>query len=125
MSQLCVQCQGHPLNELISPYNVRLRVHVSERITKHQTDSSLPCVLELVYLIPQLDTVVIEVSLVKVLKLRSNPRRLYRAKHLPSQNWTGGDTGCYSGQTSYLSMKVLTFVKDEKIGFFIELISLC
>ena len=35
------------------------------------------------------------------------------AKHLPSQN--GGDTGFYSGQTSYLSMKVLTFAKDEKM----------
>ena len=66
-------------------------------------------------LIPQLDTVVIEVSLVKALRLRGNPRRLYRAKHLPSRNWTYGDTGFYSGQTSYLNMKVLTFGKDEKI----------
>ena len=64
---------------------------------------------------PQLDTVVIEVSSVKVLRLRGNPRRIYRAKHLPLQNLTYGDTGFYSGQTSYLSMKVFTFVKNEKI----------
>ena len=35
-----------------------------------------------------------------------------RAKHLSSTNWTHGDTGYfYSGLTSYLSMKVLTFAK--------------
>ena len=41
-----------------------------------------------------------------------------RAKDLSSQNCTYGDTSFYSGQTSYLSMNVLTFAKDEKIGFF-------
>ena len=35
------------------------------------------------------------------------------AKHFPSRNGTYGDTGLYSGQTSYLSMKVLTFAKDD------------
>ena len=29
-------------------------------------------------------------------------------KHLPSQNGTYGDTGFYSAQTAYLSMKVVT-----------------
>ena len=38
---------------------------------------------------------------------------VYRAKHLPSQNGTYGDTGFYSTQTTYLSMKVLTFAEDE------------
>ena len=56
---------------------------------------------------PQLDTVVIEVAL----RLRGNLQRLCRAKHLPSQNWTYGDIGFYSGHSSYLSMKVLTFEK--------------
>ena len=73
---------------------------------------------------PHLDTVVIEVSLVNALRLRGNPRRLYRAKHLPSQNWTYGDIGFHSGQTSYLSMKVHTFAKDEKIGIFLATASL-
>ena len=50
-----------------------------------------------------------------MLRLKDNPRRIYRAKHLPLQNLTYGDTGFYSGQTSYLSMKVLTFAKSEKI----------
>ena len=39
-------------------------------------------------LIPQLNTVVIEVSYIKVLGQRGNPQKLYRAKHLPSQNGT-------------------------------------
>ena len=38
---------------------------------------------------PQLDTVVIEVSLVKVLRLKGNLWRLYKAKHLPPQNSYG------------------------------------
>ena len=50
-------------------------------------------------LTPQLDTVVIEVS---SLRLRGNLRRLYGAKQFPSQNWTYGDTGFYSGQ-SYIA----------------------
>ena len=45
-------------------------------------------------------------------------RGLYRAKHLPSQNGTYGDTGFYSGQSSYLDMKVLTFAKNENMRFF-------
>ena len=58
-------------------------------------------------LTPQLDTAIMEVSSVKELSLRGNPLRLYRAKHLPLMNWTYGDTEFYSGQTSYLNMKVL------------------
>ena len=53
-------------------------------------------------LTPHLDTVIIEVSSVKALSLRGNPWRLYKAKHLPSQNGTYGDTRFYSGQTSYV-----------------------
>ena len=39
------------------------------------------------------------------------------AKHFLSQNGTYGDRGLYSAQTGYLSMKVLTFAKDDKIGY--------
>ena len=58
---------------------------------------------------PQLEAVIIEVSTVQVLRLRANPQLLHGAKHLPSRNWTYGDTGFYSGHTSYLNMKVLMF----------------
>ena len=64
-------------------------------------------------LTPQLETVIIEISTVQVLRSRANPRRLYGAIHLPSRNWTYSDTGFYSGQTSCLNMKVFTFAKDE------------
>ena len=57
-------------------------------------------------LIPQLDTVVIEISLVKALNLRVNPQRLYRAKHLASQNGAYSDTEFYNGPTSYLNIKL-------------------
>ena len=50
-----------------------------------------------------------------VLSLRGIPWRLYRAKYLPSWNGTYGDKGFYSAQTSYLSRKVLTLVKNENI----------
>ena len=33
--------------------------------------------------------------------------------------WVYGDTGFYSAQTTYLSMKVLTFAKNENIQFFL------
>ena len=46
-----------------------------------------------------------------------------KAKHLPSRNWSYGDTGFYSGQTSYLSMKVLTFATDENMRFFKPLLT--
>ena len=69
-------------------------------------------------LTPQLDTVIIEVFSVKALRLRGNPWRLYRAKHLPSRNGTYGDTGFYSARTRYLKMKVLTFAKDENMQIF-------
>ena len=48
-------------------------------------------------LIPQLGTVIIEISSVKGLSLRDNPLRLYRIKHLRLMNWTYGDTGFYNG----------------------------
>ena len=54
-------------------------------------------------------TVITEVSSVKGLSLRGNTLRLYRAKHLPLMNWIYGDAGFYSGQTSYLNMKVLIY----------------
>ena len=55
---------------------------------------------------------IIEESSVKALSLRSNPQRPYRAKHLSSSNETYSDTGFYSAQTTYLRVKVLTFVKN-------------
>ena len=59
------------------------------------------------------NTVVTKVSLVKMLSLRGNSRRLCRAKHLPLRNWTYGDSGFYSGQTSYHRRRVfkLHFLK--------------
>ena len=68
-------------------------------------------------LTPLLDIVVIEKSLVKTLRLRGNPWRLYRPEHLPSQNWTYDDTGLYSDRASYLSMKV-HLLKMRKLKFF-------
>ena len=62
---------------------------------------------------PWIVTVIIEVSTVQALRSRANPQRLHGAIHLPSMNWTYGDTGFYSAQTSYLDMKVLTFAKDK------------
>ena len=67
-----------------------------------------------------LDTVIIEVSLVKELSLRGNTLRIYRAKHLPLINWTYGDTGLYIGYTSYFNMKVFVFAKDENTQFFFK-----
>ena len=69
-------------------------------------------------LTPQLDTVIIGVSSFNALRLRAHPWWFHRTKHLPSKNWTFGDIGSYSGQTSYLSVKVLTFPKDENMRFF-------
>jgi len=69
---------------------------------------------------PQLDTVIIEVSSVKGLSMRGNPLWLYRAKHLPLKNLTYGDTGFYSGQTSYLNVKVLVIAKNENMRFFLN-----
>ena len=43
---------------------------------------------------------------------------MHGAIHLPSMNWTYGDAGFYSGQISYLNMKVLTFAKNENMQFF-------
>ena len=68
-------------------------------------------------LTPQLEIATIKVSMVKALRLRGNLWRLYRATHSPSQNKTYGGTGFYTGQTSYLNMKVLTFAQDEKSDF--------
>ena len=66
-------------------------------------------------LTPQLETVFIEVSTVQALRLRANPLRFHGAIHLPSMNWTYGDIGFYSGQTSKLDTKVC--VKDENMQF--------
>ena len=52
---------------------------------------------------PQLEVVTIEVSTVQALTLRAYPQRLHRAKHLQSTNWTYGNIGFYSDQTSYLN----------------------
>ena len=68
----------------------------------------------------QLDAVIIEISSVKGLSLIDNALLLYRAKHLPLMNWTYGDTGFYSSQTSYLIVKVLIFATDENMRFFLN-----
>ena len=46
-----------------------------------------------------------------------------QGKHLPSRNGTYGDTGYYSAQTTYLSMKVHTVAKNENIHFFKPLLT--
>ena len=51
-------------------------------------------------------------------KVQSLPRLLHGAIHFLPMNWTYNDTGFYSGQTSFLNMKVLTFAKDENTHFF-------
>ena len=56
----------------------------------------------------------------KELSLRVDPWRLYKAELSPSWNGTYCDTGFYSAQTTYLSMKVLTFAKNEIIWFFLN-----
>ena len=66
---------------------------------------------------PQLDTFIIEVSSVTALSLRDDPTRLYRAKHLPSQNGTYDATEFYSARISSLNMKVVTVAKDENVRF--------
>ena len=44
-------------------------------------------------------------------QLRAHPRWFTWAKHLSSTNWTYSDIGYfYSGQTSYLRMKVATYI---------------
>ena len=70
-------------------------------------------------LTPRLETVIAEVptycATVQALELRANPQGLHRAKHLPTMNWTYGDTGfCH---TSNFNMKVLTFAKNENTRF--------
>ena len=47
-------------------------------------------------LTPQLETVIIEVSTVQVLRSRAKPWLLHVAIHLPSMNWTYNDIGFYS-----------------------------
>ena len=71
-------------------------------------------------LTPQLETAVIEVSTVQVLRPKANPQRLHEAKHLPSINWIYSHTGFYSGQASCLNMKVLTCAKDVIMHIFIK-----
>ena len=74
------------------------------------------CLRELTEVVTsQLDTVIIEESSVIALSLSYNPWRLYRAKHLPLQNGIYGDAELYSAQTTYHSMKVLTFAKNKNI----------
>ena len=73
-------------------------------------------------LTPQLETVIIEVSTVQVLRWKTNPLWLHRAIHLPSRYWTYGDTGFYGGQTSHPNIKALTFPKNEKYATIFELL---
>ena len=65
----------------------------------------------------QIETVITGVSTVLVLRSRVNPRRLHGAIYWPSMNWTYGDTGFYSGQTSYLNMKYLHLLKMRNAIF--------
>ena len=67
-------------------------------------------------LTPKLHTVVIELFMVKALRLRGNPWRPYRAKYLPSRNWTCGDKGftvtklAILGAIHLLKMRICNFL---------------
>ena len=65
---------------------------------------------------PQLDTVIIEVSSLRGLSQRGTGQNII----LSLMNWTYM-TGFYSGQSSYLNVKVLLiFAKDENMHFFFK-----
>ena len=72
-------------------------------------------------LTPQVEAVIAEVSTVQALRLRAYPRQFHGAKHLQLMNWTYGDTGFYSSQTTYLSMKVIVLhIFSLKIEVFLN-----
>ena len=60
----------------------------------------------------QLEAVIIEVSMVRALRLRTNQWQVHEAKHLPPTKVT------YNGQGSYFNMKVLVFAEPGHMQFF-------
>ena len=68
----------------------------------------------------QLEAVIIEVSTVQVLRLRTNPQEVHKANYLPSMKVTYSHTGFHNGQASYFSMKVLVFVEPGHMQFFLN-----
>ena len=61
----------------------------------------------------QLETVIIEVSTVQVLRLRTNPWRVHEVKYLLSTKVTYSHTGFHNDLAGYLNMKVLVFAEAE------------
>ena len=68
----------------------------------------------------QLETVIIEVSTVQVLRLKTNPRRVHKANYLLPKNGTYGHTGFTNDQASYLNMKVLIFARTWAYAISLE-----
>ena len=54
----------------------------------------------------QLEAVIIVVSMVQVLRLRTNSRKVHEAKYLPPRKVTYRQTDFHNGQASYFNMKV-------------------
>ena len=61
----------------------------------------------------QVEVVIIEVSAVQALRLRTNPRQVHEAKYLLPRKMTYSHTGLHNGQASYFSMKVLVFAEPR------------
>ena len=68
-------------------------------------------------LMPQLEAIVTEFSIVQALRLRANPWQLHGAEHFPPMNGTYSHAGFHSCQTSYFNMKVVVFIKP---GIFLK-----
>ena len=66
----------------------------------------------------QPEAVIIEVCTVQVLRLRTNPWRMHKAKDLTPTKVTYSHTGFYNGQASCFNMKVLIFAEPGHMQFF-------
>ena len=59
----------------------------------------------------QLEVVINEVSMSKVLRLRTNPWQVHKVKYLPPPKVTYSYTGFHNDQASYFNMKVHIFAE--------------
>ena len=64
----------------------------------------------------QLEAVIIEVSTLQALRLKTNPWRVHEVKYLPPTKVTYSHTGFHNGQASYFNMKVLVFAEPGHIN---------
>ena len=65
----------------------------------------------------QLEAVIIEVSTVQALRLRTNPQRVHEVKYLPPMKVIYSYTGLHNGQASYFNMKILIFAQPGHMQF--------